>query len=88
MNITQYNISLDNYKLKIAGTKNYQEMHNLNPNEYNTVNMSFKEGILIVNRNEKVIQFPVEVKIEDLITIGDKYGGFSGGLSNILINNK
>lgn len=61
----------------------------LDRNEYNAVNLSLKEGILNVNRNEKLINLPSEINGKDLIiTIGDKKEGFTGGLSNIIINNK
>ncbi|KAJ8920580.1 hypothetical protein NQ315_004719 [Exocentrus adspersus] len=88
MNLHQYNVSLNNYKLKIDQLKDDYDI-GLNRNEYNTVNISAKDGILTVNKNERIIQFPQTNVIKDFIVlIGDGQKGFSGGISNILINNK
>lgn len=87
MRLGRYNVSLDNEKLGIPELTD--ETISLDTNEYNTVNLSLKGGILRVNKIETPIQLLAEINVKDLImTIGDEYGGFTGGLSNIIINDK
>ncbi|KAJ8929525.1 hypothetical protein NQ314_017783 [Rhamnusium bicolor] len=90
MNLTQYKIYLNNYKLHIVGPKNnHTSDSTLSRNEYNIVQMSVKLGTLTVNEQEEVVPFSDRINIQDLIMkIGDTSGGFNGGLSTILINSK
>ncbi|XP_018564888.1 laminin subunit alpha-1-like [Anoplophora glabripennis] len=88
MTLGQYNVSLSNYKLKIDGEKISYDA-NLDKNDYNIIQISAKEGTLVVNRNEKNINFSDDIKIQNrIVGIGDMNEGFSGGISNIFINNK
>lgn len=88
MNLGQYNISLNNYKLRIDGLESNHET-SLDKNDYNIVKISVKEGKLVVNGHEKSIQFPDEMKIPNrIVTAGNAQEGFIGGISNILLNDK
>lgn len=88
MNLGRYNISLNNYKIKIDGLKGNHEA-SLDKNDYNIVKISVKDGTVFVNRHEKGVQFSDEINVPNrVVTIGDKYEGFNGGLSNIFINSQ
>ncbi|KAJ8967333.1 hypothetical protein NQ317_007978, partial [Molorchus minor] len=89
-NLTQYVIYLNNYKLLIVGlNSNYTSEVTLNKNEYSIIQMSVKHEKLTINDKEYNVKFPDKINIQDfIIQLGASGMGYSGGISNILINNK